>query len=116
MTTMPRVLSDVARIEEVLKNIEEEMQSLAAQLRTFDQRNVAGVEDLSRLDTLKNNMEQVIYRPFYRLHLPLQMTDRIISVCLGTVQGDPRGTCSMESSSQGSEELSREWRPSRRFC
>ena len=69
MTTMPRVLSDVARIEEVLKNIEEEMQSLAAQLRTFDQRNVAGVEDLSRLDTLKNNMEQVIYRPFYRLQL-----------------------------------------------
>ena len=60
MTTMPRVLSDVTRIEEVLKNIEGEMQSLAAQLRTFDQRNVAGVEDLSRLDTLKNNMEQVI--------------------------------------------------------
>ena len=60
MTTMPRVLSDVARIEEVLKNIETEMQSLAVQLRTFDQRNVAGVEDLSRLDTLKSNMEQVI--------------------------------------------------------
>lgn len=59
MTTMPRVLSDVARIDEVLKNIEGEMQSLAAQLRTFDLRNVAGVEDLSRLDNLKNNMEQV---------------------------------------------------------
>lgn len=56
---MPRVLSDVARIDEVLKNIEGEMQSLAAQLRTFDLRNVAGVEDLSRLDNLKNNMEQV---------------------------------------------------------
>lgn len=59
MTTMPRILSDVNRIEEVLKNIETEMQSLATQLRTFDLRNVAGVEDLSRLDNLKNNMEQV---------------------------------------------------------
>jgi hypothetical protein len=58
MTRMPRVLSDVARIEETLKNIEGEMQSLAMQLRTFDQRNVTGVEDLSRLDTLKSNMEK----------------------------------------------------------
>lgn len=69
MTTMPRVLSDVTRIEEVLKNIEEEMQSLAAQLRTFDQRNVAGVEDLSRLDTLKNNMEQVIFSTSQSINL-----------------------------------------------
>ena len=69
MTTMPRVLSDVTRIEEVLKNIMEEMQSLAAQLRTFDQRNVAGVEDLSRLDTLKNNMEQVIFSTSQSINL-----------------------------------------------
>ena len=55
---MPRVLSDVSRIEEVLKSIEAEIQSLAIQLKTFDQRNVAGVEDLSRLDTLKSNMEK----------------------------------------------------------
>ena len=27
-------------------------------MRTFDQRNVSGVEDLSRLDTLKSNMEK----------------------------------------------------------
>jgi hypothetical protein len=70
MTTMPRVLSDVARIDEVLKNIEGEMQSLAAQLRTFDLRNVAGVEDLSRLDNLKNNMEQVHNQLSYHRFLP----------------------------------------------
>lgn len=56
MSTMPRVLSEVSRIEETLHGVENEMQSLAEQIRMFDQRNVAGVEDLSRLDTLKNNM------------------------------------------------------------
>lgn len=74
MTTMPRVLSDVSRIEDVLRNIETEMKSLAVQLRTFDSRNVAGVEDLSRLDTLKNNMEQVCsFSSFllFLLYLPL---------------------------------------------
>ena len=34
------------------------MNSLAAQLKSFDLRNVAGVEDLSRLDILKSNMEK----------------------------------------------------------
>lgn len=58
MTIMPRVISDVARIEESLRDMDAEMHSLAAQLRNFDQRNVAGVEDLSRLDTLKSNMER----------------------------------------------------------
>jgi cell division FtsZ-interacting protein ZapD len=58
MTTMPKVLSEVARIEDVLKSLESEMSSLASQLKAFDQRNVAGVEDLSRLDTLKSNMEK----------------------------------------------------------
>jgi len=58
MSTMPRVLSEVSRIEEVLRNVDSEMQGLAAQLKAFDQRNVAGVEDLSRLDTLKSNMEK----------------------------------------------------------
>ena len=58
MTITPRVLSDIARIEETLREMELEMKSLAAQLRCFDQRNIAGVEDLSRLDTLKSNMER----------------------------------------------------------
>lgn len=58
MSTMPRVLTEVSRIEEILRNVDGEMGNLALQLRTFDQRNVAGVEDLSRLDTLKGNMEK----------------------------------------------------------
>ena len=58
MTTIPRVLSDISRIEEVLCDLDAEMNSLAQQLRAFDERNVAGVEDLSRLDTLKSNMEK----------------------------------------------------------
>jgi len=57
MTSIPRVMSDVSRIEEVLKLVDIEMNELANQLRAFDQRNVAGVEDLSRLDTVKTNME-----------------------------------------------------------
>ena len=58
MTTMPKVLSDIARIEETLKNVDAEMTSLATQLSAFDQKNIAGVENLSRLDTLKGNMEK----------------------------------------------------------
>ena len=34
------------------------MNTLGAQLKAFDQRNVVGVEDLSRLDTLKSNIEK----------------------------------------------------------
>ncbi len=58
MSSMPRVLSDIHRIGDTLVGVEEEMASLAIQLRAFDQRNIAGVEDLSRLDTLKSNMEK----------------------------------------------------------
>jgi hypothetical protein len=58
MATMPRILSEIGRIEDHLKSIEVEMNSLSLQLNSFDQRNVAGVEDLSRLDTLKSNMEK----------------------------------------------------------
>ena len=39
MTTMPRVLTEVSRIEDVLKSLEIEMSSLATQLKAFDQRN-----------------------------------------------------------------------------
>lgn len=58
MTAMPRLLSDITRLEEQLKDVQTEMQSLSNQLNAFDQRNVVGVEDLSRLDTLKANMEE----------------------------------------------------------
>jgi septal ring factor EnvC (AmiA/AmiB activator) len=58
MSSMPRVLSDTARLEEQLVSIENEMKNLSNQLNAFDQKNVVGVEDLSRLDTLKSNMEK----------------------------------------------------------
>ncbi len=56
--TIPRVQNDITRIEDVLKAVSEEMVELAAQLQDFDQRNVAGVEELSRLDMLRKNMEK----------------------------------------------------------
>lgn len=58
MSTMPRILSEISKTEDQLRTIEAEMKSLSQQLNSFDQRNVAGVEDLSRLDTLKTNMEK----------------------------------------------------------
>lgn len=58
ISTMPRVLSEISRVEEILRSVDGSMNDLAAHLRTFDQRNVSGVEDLSRLDTLKSNMEK----------------------------------------------------------
>jgi hypothetical protein len=58
MSTMPRMLSEISKTEEQLRSVEAEMKSLSSQLYSFDQRNVAGVEDLSWLDTLKSNMEK----------------------------------------------------------
>ena len=55
--SIPRVQNDITRIEDVLKSVNSEMQELATQLQLFDQRNVAGVEELSRLDMLRRNME-----------------------------------------------------------
>eukprot|EP01036_Dinobryon_divergens_P002946 gene2946-3875_t len=58
MMTMPRVLAERSQIVDTIRSRNTEMNSLAEQLSAFDQRNVAGVEDLSRLDTLKSNMEK----------------------------------------------------------
>jgi hypothetical protein len=55
---MPRTISEISRMQETLKTVENEMATLAIQLFEFDQRNITGVEDLSRLDTLKLNMEK----------------------------------------------------------
>jgi hypothetical protein len=55
---MPRCLTEISRTQGILKTLESEMASLAIQLQEFDQRNINGVEDLSRLDTLKLNMER----------------------------------------------------------
>lgn len=49
MATMPRILAEINRVEDQLKAIEFEMATLTEQLNSLDQRNVAGVEDLSRL-------------------------------------------------------------------
>jgi hypothetical protein len=58
MSTMPRILSEITRTEDQLRSVDAEMKGLSHHLNSFDQRNVAGVEDLSRLDTLKSNMEK----------------------------------------------------------
>ena len=57
ISTTPRLSSEINRIENLLKSFSDEMNDLSSQLRTFDQRNIVGVEDLSRLDTLKSNMQ-----------------------------------------------------------
>lgn len=57
MSTMPRMVQSISRMQDTIASIEAEMANLASQLQDFDQRNVVGVEDLSRLDTLKTNME-----------------------------------------------------------
>jgi hypothetical protein len=55
---MPRTLAEISRMKDVIKTLDREMAALTTQLYEFDQRNIAGVEDLSRLDTLKLNMEK----------------------------------------------------------
>ncbi len=55
---MPRINAEIMRVEELLNNVQNDMSVLVNQLNSFDQRNVNGVEDLSRLDTLKSNMEK----------------------------------------------------------
>lgn len=58
MSTMPRLLSDISKIEDQLKQTENEMKKLSAEIVNFDQRNVSGVEDLSRLDLMKSNIDR----------------------------------------------------------
>ena len=57
MSTMPGVQNEISRIEDSIAAMNVEMQDLAQQIQTFDEHNVAGVEELSRLDILKSNME-----------------------------------------------------------
>ena len=57
MMTMPRVLSEIDEVESILKKIHSEMLNLSDQLSAFDENNLSGIEDLSRLDALKSNME-----------------------------------------------------------
>jgi archaellum component FlaC len=57
ISSIPRITSKISHIEDTLKNVQKEMAILSIQLREFDDKNVAGSEELSRLDTLKSNME-----------------------------------------------------------
>lgn len=57
ISTMPRIQSEIMRLEDLLTVVDNEMTELKSQLQTLDQRNVVGIEDLSRLDMLKTNME-----------------------------------------------------------
>lgn len=58
MSTIPRILSEITKIESQLRATETEMKNVSLQLSSFDQKNVNSVEDLSRLDVLKLNMEK----------------------------------------------------------
>jgi hypothetical protein len=58
MSQMPRINGEIAHIEDSLKTIQAEMNTLSVQLKEFDEKNVAGSEELSRLDTLKGNLEK----------------------------------------------------------
>lgn len=58
IANIPKTLNEIVKIQEVIKSLDEEMANLSTQLYEFDQRNISGVEDLSRLDTLKLNMEK----------------------------------------------------------
>ena len=57
MSIMPRLQAEINRIEDSLKEVKSEMNVLSVQLKDFDEKNVSGSEELSRLDTLKSNME-----------------------------------------------------------
>lgn len=54
---MPRAVSEVARMEEALRSVDSELLILTNQMASFDDKNAAAVEELSRLDTLKINIE-----------------------------------------------------------
>lgn len=58
MTSIPRVTSDIQRLNDILSVLQREMIEISSQLYEFDQRNISGVEDLTRLDTLKLNMKK----------------------------------------------------------
>ena len=54
----PKLLNEITRCEDQLKNVNNDINNLSIQLNTFDNRNIIGIEDLSRLDIIKNNMEK----------------------------------------------------------
>lgn len=57
IASMPRAIAEVSRMEEALRNVDTELLFLTNQLASFDDKNATAVEELSRLDTLKVNIE-----------------------------------------------------------
>ena len=57
IASMPRAVAEVSRMEDALRNVDTELLQLSSQLASFDDKNANAVEELSRLDTLKGNME-----------------------------------------------------------
>jgi hypothetical protein len=58
MTTMPRMVSDIARLEDQLTVVQNEMRSISDHIHSVDKKSIVGIEELSRLDHLKGNMEK----------------------------------------------------------
>lgn len=58
ISSIPKTLSDISLAEGNLALLDAELNHIASQLNTFDHRNIAGVEELHRLDILKGNMEK----------------------------------------------------------
>lgn len=57
MSSMPRMVTEINRLEDQLQGIRAEMQNLSEHINAVDKRSIAGVEELSRLDGLKSSME-----------------------------------------------------------
>ena len=57
MVSMPRIVTDITKAEDILKEINNEMNILSIQLKEFDEKNVSGSEELSRLDAIKTTLE-----------------------------------------------------------
>ena len=57
IASMPRAVAEISRMEEALRNVDTELLYLTNQMASFDDKNATAVEELSRLDTLKINIE-----------------------------------------------------------
>jgi chromosome segregation ATPase len=59
MSSMPRMMNELTRLEDQLKSVQKEMKSVEESIRKAeDKKALSGLEDLSRLDQLKSNMEK----------------------------------------------------------
>jgi methyl-accepting chemotaxis protein len=58
MSTMPRMITEINRLQDQLVSVQEEMKVISDHIHSVDERSVAGVEELSRLDHIKSNMEK----------------------------------------------------------